>query len=98
MQSGSTCRRRASGSIRSICPQSRKGSSLVSPIRALTPSATTCGTEPLQPGQDFLGEIRQLCQVVDEVDRQAVETHRPKAVELLGDGVRIADGAIGPAG
>ena len=30
--------------------------------------------EPLQPGQDFGGELRQLGEIVNEVERQAIET------------------------
>src|SRR5437867_4303752 len=57
------------------------------------------GSEPelLQPRQDFGGEIRQLLEIVDEVDGQAVETRRSKPGELPHDSVRITDDTVGPA-
>src|SRR5262245_2811128 len=35
-----------------------------------------CGaqSEPLQPRQDGFGKIRQFCEIIDKVERQAVET------------------------
>src|SRR5262245_5527377 len=51
--------------------------------------------QPLQPWQDLGGEIRQLGEIVDKVERQAVETRRVQSGEFPGYSVRITNRTVG---
>jgi hypothetical protein len=58
-----------------------------------------CRTQPesLQSRQDFGSKIRQFGEIINEVERQTLETRGVEPDKLLGDRVRIPNSTVGPA-
>ena len=71
----------------------------VFPSKATRWLASRCDAqpEPLQPRQDGCGEIRQFCEIIDKVERQAIETRGLQPGEFLGDSVWSTNDTVGAA-